>query len=194
MRRLVTAIAMLALAAGATACRTAQAKAPATRPALEVPPPPPRLIEPLPSEPVATLEPVADLPPPPPTTSRPRTVNREAAARETAKPEPKPEPPPPTTTEPAAPATNPPANPQPQIRTPGDNSESARQVREILDRAAKGLEKVDYLKLTPQRKESYDTAKRFIVEAEEALKASNIVYARFLADKAETLARELQGR
>lgn len=193
MRRVLTAIAILGLAAGASACRTAQAKAPATRPPLEVPPPPPRMVEPLPSQPVTPLEPVGDLPPAP-TTSRARPpAARENASRDTAKAEPKPEPPPPT--EPA-PAANPPAaaNPPPQIRTPGDNSETARQVREMLDRTGKTLEKINYQQLTQQRQESYNDAKKFMREAEDALKASNFGLAQKLADKAETLAKELQGR
>ena len=190
MRRLLTAVTILALVAGTAACRTVQAKAPATRPALEVPPPPPRMIEPLPSAPVAPLEPVADLPPAP-TTSRPKST-REVASRETAKPEPKPEPAPPT--EPAPPVTPPAATPQPQIRTPADNSETARLVREMLDRTGKTLDNIDYQRLTPQRRDSYEDAKKFMREAEDAIKASNFSYALKLADKAETLAKELQGR
>jgi hypothetical protein len=187
------AIPILALAAaGLSACSAAQAKGPATRPAMEVPPPPPRIVEPMVAEPPPPIEPVADLPPPPATSSRPRpAASRENASREPAKTEPKPAEPPPAET---APPTPPPANPAPQIRTPADNSETARQVRDILDRANKGLSTVDYRALTPQRKESYDTAKQFILQAEDAVKVSNFQYAKYLAEKADTLAKELQGR
>lgn len=192
MKHPISILPILALAAmGASACSVAQAKGPATRPALEVPQPPPRVVEPVTAEAPPTLEPVADLPPPTTTSPRPRsTASRETASREAPKPEPKPETPPPTE---SAPAPAPP-NPAPQIRTPADNSETAKQVRDILDRANKGLSTVDYRVLSPQRKESYDTAKRFILQAEDAIKVSNFQFARYLADKAETLAKELQGR
>ena len=193
MKHPISILPILALAAmGASACSVAQAKGPATRPALEVPQPPPRVVEPVTAEAPPALEPVADLPPPPTNSPRPRSQpSRETASRDAPKPDPKPETPPATDT---APPPAPVTNPAPQIRTPADNSETAKQVRDILDRANKGLSTVDYRVLTPQRKESYDTAKRFILQAEDAIKASNLVYARFLADKADILAKELQGR
>lgn len=194
MKKVLAVLPIFGLAAlAASACSTAQAKGPTTRPALEVPQPPPRLVEPMPAETPAPIEPVADLPPPPTASSRPKSQpsSRESASREAAKPEPKPETPPaPEAAAPTAPA----ANPAPQIRTPADNSETARQVRDILDRAKKGLSTVDYQGLTPQRKESYDTAMRFIQQAEDAVRVSNFQYAKFLADKADTYAKELQGR
>jgi hypothetical protein len=192
MRKAFLVIPLLGLLTAAAGCLTGRAETPAQRPALEVPPPPPRIVEPLPAEPAVTIEPVADLPPPPATaSSRPRPPARDVASKEATKPETKPDsPPPPETVAPA----NPPANPAPQIRTPGDNSETARQVRDILDRAGKTLSSIDYRVLSPQRKESYDTAKRFIQQAEDAIKTSNFVYARFLADKADVLSKELQGR
>ena len=192
MKKAAAAFVILAASVGATACGSAQAKAPATRPALEVPPPPPRLIEPLPAEPVAAMEPVADLPPAAPTTSRPRSqpsreTTREAAAKPEAKPETPPAVEPPAAAPPAAAST-------PQIRAPGDNSETARQVRDTLDRTARTLNGIDYGPLSKQRKESYETAKRFIAMAEDALKTSNVEFAKYLAGKAEVFAKELQGR
>jgi periplasmic protein TonB len=187
MKRLAIALLVAPLTA---ACLTGRAQTPARQPALDVPPPPPRVIEPVPAEPVTTIEPVADLPPVP-SPSRPRPQPPRDPGKE-AKPEPKPEAPPAPE---AAPPTNPPPpNPALQIRTPGDTSEAARQVRDILDRASKTLNSIDYGPLNQQRKESYDTAKRFILQAEDAIKAANFVYAKFLADKADTLAKELQGR
>lgn len=194
MKKVLAVLPIVVLAALATsACSTAQAKGPTTRPALEVPQPPPRVVEAMPAETPPPIEPVADLPPPPTASSRPRPQpsSRESASREAAKTEPKPETPP-AAQEAAAPTT--PVPPAPQIRTPADNSETARQVREILDRANKGLSTVDYRVLTPQRKESYDSAKQFIQLAEEAVRVSNFQYAKFLAEKADTLAKELQGR
>lgn len=177
------------LAPLSAACLTGRAQTPAQHPALEVPPPPPRVVEPLPEEPAARIEPVADLPPPPTAASRARP--QPAQPREAPKTEPKPEPTPPPET--AAPAS-PPPNPASQIRTPADNSETAQQVRDILDRTAETLGKIDYGGLNQQRRESYDTAKGFMQESEDALKISNFVYAKVLADKADKIAKELQGR
>ena len=86
--------------------------------------------------------------------------------------------------------------PPPPLRTPGtaDSAEAARQVREVIDRAAKGLASVDYGRISRERRTQYDNAKLFIQQAEEAIKQSNYVYARELADKADRIARELQGR
>jgi hypothetical protein len=194
MKHTLRLVAILAAASGASACVTGRAQTPTQRPALEVPPPPPRVVEPLPAEPAPPLEPVADLPPATSTSVRNRPAPRDTGPREAAKPDPKPEPPAAAAPETASPAPTTGANPAPQIRTPDDNSETARQVRDILDRASKALASIDYRPLTRQRKESYDTAKRFIQQAEDAIKASNFVYARFLADKADILSKELQGR
>src|SRR3954452_23672620 len=106
MRKLLLGVA-LASPAASGACASAQAKSPADRPTLEVPPVPPRVIEskpvaPPPPEPVEELPPVAPLPP------RARTA---PPAREAPKPEPKPADTTPPTDPPApaaaAPATQP---------------------------------------------------------------------------------------
>ena len=49
--------------------------------------------------------------------------------------------------------------------------------------------------LSPEtRKKAYNDAKLFATQAEEAINAANLVFAKELADKAERLAKELQGR
>ena len=102
------------LAAGllASACATARAAAPIERPALEVPPVPPRIVEPAPAPDPGNFEPVADLPPEkpvPPASAKPRpssareTNNREPQKAESKPPEPLPVvEPPPTAPPPAA--------------------------------------------------------------------------------------------
>lgn len=172
-----------ALASGA--CASVGAKVPADRPALEVPAPPARIIEPGP-RPEPIPEPVGELPPPP-ATPRPRP----AAPREPARPEPKVEPPPIEAPPPVAPVT-----PPPQLRTSGtaDGAEALRQVREILDRANKTLKAIDVRKLQSARREQYNTARLLITQSEDALKASNFDIARNLADKADRIAKELQTR
>ncbi len=183
---------LLALVLPLAACASASAKSPSDRPALEVPSPPPRVIEP--AAPIeAQPEPVADLPSATPTApAKPRPQPREGGTRETVKPEPKPE-------VPAEPSQGPPVPPTPpesQLRTPGtaDGAEAARQVREILDRARSALGTINYQTLTDERRKAYNESKDFMQGAEDALKKQNYVFARSLADKAEKLARELQGR
>lgn len=181
----------------AAACASAQAKGTNDKPALDVPPPPPHVIE-LPAEP---LEPVAEVPgtvPPSGTgAARPGRTSREAPpkpAASEAKPETKPDtpPPPPETPAPVAP---PPA-PAPQLKTPqtADTETAARSVRTTIDRANRTLGGVNYGPLSNERKKAYDDAKLSLKQAEDALKQGNIVFAQAMATKAETLARELAGR
>jgi hypothetical protein len=191
-RRLL-GLALLAVLAGACASATAANSRSDPMP-LAIPEPPPRLIEPLPE--------VAELPPPEPVRREPTpTVPRisrpardnGAAGRSDPKPEP---------AKPAEPApvvetavTGPPA-PRPELRTPetADEEEAARQVLHTLDRASKTLAKVDYRTLGKDGQEQYNTAKRFIDQAEEALRARNQIAAKYLADKADTIAKGLTGR
>jgi hypothetical protein len=64
----------------------------------------------------------------------------------------------------------------------------------MLDRAKKALDSIDYRPLTKERRSQYDSAKLMISNSEEALKTSNIEYARTLADRAERIVKELQIR
>ena len=183
------AVAVLALV-GASACATTRAETPRERPALDVPVPPPRVITPLPAPDPPPPEPVGELPGnAAPTPTRPRPSRpAETAKPETQKPEEKPvEPPPAATTV---------APPVPQLRIPetGDNNQSSAGIRDIIDRTRKVLRTIDYGPLSNQRKKAYDDARLFADQAEEALKGNNLVFAKELADKAERLAKELQGR
>ena len=188
------------LAAGllASACATARAAAPIERPALEVPPVPPRIVEPAPAPDLGNLEPVADLPPEkplPPASAKPRpssareTNNREPQKAEAKPPEPLPVVEPPPTAPPPVPAA-------PLIRTPAtaDAAASERQIRDTMLSAQKGLSNVPFDRLSGQRKKAYNEAKDLIQRAEVAIKASNFELAKDLAGKAEKLANELQGR
>lgn len=174
---------------GAAACKTARAATAIERPNLEVPPPPPRVIEPAPPVELPPPEPVGEVPATTTGTgaARPRPQRDPATAKPEVKPETPPEPPPPTPTVPATP---------PQLRAPGlaSGPETAGEIRAILDRSQAMLEKIDYGRLSKPRQNSYDTAKRFHAEGEKELKAANYVLAKELAEKAERLAKELQGR
>ena len=176
-----------------SACASARAKAPADHPTLEVPPPPPRTIEPTPRVESPGPEPVPDLPTSSPAApSKPRpNATREAPPRSEPKPA---ETAPVETIPPAAPAA--PIPPAPQLRTPGsaDGREAAKQVRDLIEGARRGLSSINYQKLSEAQKGQYNTAKLLLAQSEEQLKASNFDLARSNADKANRLATELQGR
>ncbi|HMF60398.1 MAG TPA: hypothetical protein VK595_08500 [Vicinamibacterales bacterium] len=186
MTKLLLLIAIGCLA-GSAACASAQAKSPSDRPNLEVPPVPPRVVEakvvePPPPEPVEELPPVAQLPP----------QKRTTPPRDTAKVEPKPAEPAPE--QPAA--STPVAPPVPQLRTPStvDGAETTRQIHDVIERAKKGLGSIDYTRLSTERRNQYEQAKLMVTQSEDALKGSNFEFARNLAEKADRLAKELQGR
>ncbi|MBA3949660.1 MAG: hypothetical protein H0X44_06920 [Acidobacteria bacterium] len=79
------------------------------------------------------------------------------------------------------------------MRTPqtANDEQAERQIRSLIGRAQGTLQNVDYRALSAAARQQYDTARRFITQAENALKIRNYVFARNLADKADTLARQL---
>ena len=193
MRRTL-AIIVVVFGAGvlSAGCATTRAQAPTQRPALDVPPVPPRVIEPvLPPEPT-TLEPIGELPtapstnPPRPRPNPPRDASREA--KSDAKPP-----------EPAQPETTPPPAPQPApvgpLRTSrtADGAKAEQQIRDVIRRTNGLLGKIDYQVLTPERRKVYNEAKQFVDGAETAIKEEKFELALEFAEKAETLARGLQG-
>jgi hypothetical protein len=188
-------ILLLALLVPAAACTAARAQVPPEdHPALVVPPVPPRVIEPLPSEP-PPIDPVGDLPTAPANPPRPRPQTRDNNRPASSDPKPEAKPPDTPPTDPAAPQLAPNSQPVPALRTPGtsDGPEMARQIRDTLDRAVKMLEKVNYQALKPDSLQNYENAKSFIKQAEDALKANNVVSAKSLADRAENIAKLLAG-
>jgi hypothetical protein len=75
--------------------------------------------------------------------------------------------------------------------TPGSESQTVAAIRDLLGRATRDLSRVNSASLNNDGRTQFDTARRFIQQAEEALKARNIVYAGKLADKAATMAAVL---
>jgi hypothetical protein len=69
-----------------------------------------------------------------------------------------------------------------------------RSIRVHLDGAVANLNRVDYPTLSTDGKANFDQARRFIAQAEQALRAKNLVFAQTVADKAATLAAQLAGR
>jgi outer membrane biosynthesis protein TonB len=190
-------ILVILLSAGAFGCTHAQAKATPANPPLDMPEPPPRDVETaeagapspvgLPQEPARNTQP---RPRPAPTREQPRTEQR-------AEP-PKPETPPPpaTTVEPPKPATEePPRPPTTVLTTPtGQEGDVERTIRATLERANTDLNRVNYQMLNADARTQYDYAKRFIRQAEDAIRAKNRNFAKTVADKAAAIAAQLAGR
>jgi len=183
MRKGLLALPLIAVVA--TACASAQAKGKSEdRPALMVPAPPARIVEP-----AEVVEPVPDLPstpsptgaPAPPRAPRPTPTKPPTSE---ARPEAKPAEPPPA--EPAVPPP-PPARP-----TPDPNA--AKAVRTTIDTARGILNGVNFGQLSNVRKKAHTDAKLLLQQAEDALKEGNLAFAQGVANKAETLAKELAGR
>ena len=163
------------LAAG---CAKAQAKSSPDGPALQVPQPPPRVIVAAAEPPPLPVEepPVAPVPQPAPPVLVPRPA------------------PPPRATRPEPPVESPPANRvERTLRAPGDVARE-RAIRDRLTGASADLTRADYGRLSAGAREQYDQAKRFIQQAEQAIKDQNLAFASTLADKAATLAADLAGR
>ncbi|HUF23092.1 MAG TPA: hypothetical protein VMN81_03110, partial [Vicinamibacterales bacterium] len=157
MRRLLCFALMTLSLAG---CATARAAAPLETVRLEVPPVPPRVI-------VPDIEEVA-LSPEPGDVVRPAAQRPDAQARPPEKPADPPKP----------------VEEAPRVRTPqmANNEEADRVVRAIMARAQGLLGGVDYRALSPAARQQYDIARRFITQADNALKIRNYVFARNLAD------------
>lgn len=147
-------------------------------PALDPPAPPPRVV-------AASLEDTPEPPPPaapealaPPAVRPPaRTTPPKAESR----PEP-PRPEPPARTAPPSLTLTPAAGTEIQTET---------AIRNLVARAARDLARVNVAALTADGRAQFDTARRFLQQADDALKARNLVFAGKLADKAATLAAAL---
>lgn len=176
----------IVLAATAAGCASTRAKTPVAPLALDVPPPPARVIvpvEPDPPPPSAAPEPEARTQKPTrPRTVAPRPDPRADANRATAKPET----PPADVSKPASPAPAETVTLQQEL--PASPAEMVRRVRQQLDQAKSDLARVNYGGLNADGKSQYDTAKRFIEQADQALKEKNVVFAGKLAEKAASLA------
>lgn len=190
MTRLLRTTVLIALTAiGCSACATTRAEVPRERPALDVPMPPPRVIEPLPVPDPPPVQPVGELPggstPVPP---RPRPMR---PAENNAKPEVKPE----ETKQPETPVpASPPPVPQLSIPEAANAARLTAEIRGTIERTRAALEKIDYGPLSDARKKAYNEVKLFADQAEAELKLNNLLVAKELADKSERLVKEFQGR
>ena len=172
-----------AVASGSGACALVQARTAPVEAPLDVPPPPPRTAMVPTPDPTPATEP-AVAPPAEPIPPVPRPAEPAARIAPTTR-EPSPQ-----TTAPAAP---PPA-PNLTLR-PGGASTSTVSVEEVMTligRASKSLDAVPRHRLNEASRTQYDAARRFLAQAQAAVKVDNLVFARFLAEKAETLAKGLR--
>ena len=72
--------------------------------------------------------------------------------------------------------------------------EVERSIRASLQRASADLYRIDYRALNADARTQYDTAKRWVRQADEAIRAKNLVFAKSIAEKAATIAAQLAGR
>jgi hypothetical protein len=178
----------LATAGLSVGCTRAQAKATLEPPPLNVPMPPPRVVEAAVVEAAAPAppeqEPVADVTPPRAATP---------PARASRPPEPKPIEPAETTVKPED-APRPPAPTPLQTLPPQQEGREETRIRTAISQARGNLNRVDYRALGTDGRTQYDQANSFIKQADDALKAKNLVLAWSYAEKAATLAAQLYGR
>ncbi len=177
--RVVAIACGLAAAALNAGCATARASVPPPPPTLAAPDVPPRIVAeylpdpPLPAEPVSTEAVAAS-----PQLDRP-------ARRDPRRPD-----------APAEPSQTPPATPPASapslaMQNTGANAKADQSVRSLLAQANRDLGRVVYQTLDADGRVQYDTARRFMQQADDALKARNVVFAGKLADKAATMAAVL---
>ena len=184
MSRLACAI-VVALSLAGASCVSAQAKGEPGGPALSPPEPPPHTIIPVEIVEEAAAPPAAPLPTP--------VIVRPSSRPPAPKPE-KPVEKPAEKTDPAgatAPAPAPAPVPSAPLLTTANVTEVEKAVRSRMAQASRDLDRTDYRALNTERRAQYDTAKRFIQQADEALRVKNLVFAEQLADKAATLAAAL---
>jgi hypothetical protein len=184
-QRVVILVLILAGAA-VSGCASSRAQVLEDQPTLAVPPVPPRTIDPPAIVEPPPVEPLPEVALPPATTAKPspRLGNRQTDNRPESKPEPPAETP--------APAASP--APVAPLRTPNTPSgpEAARQIKDMLDRAAGVLKRVDYQRLSDDRKANYRAAQSFVDQGLEALKRDDLSLARSFAVRAEDIARQLE--
>lgn len=180
-RAIVFATALLA-----GACVSSPARSSITVP-LEIPAPPPRVaMDPVP----AVVAETPEVPERPPVTPAEKTATpRTPPAASTAAPAAPAAPLAPVTV-PEPPRTTPP----PELRPAGaaGRTPTAAQVRDRLARTKQKLDMIDRHRLNAGKRADYDSARRFLSQAEAAVKDNNLLLAESSVEKAETLADGLK--
>jgi hypothetical protein len=175
-------IAIVLLTASLSACAAkAQVRSEVPLPLLDPPPPPPRVVasyEPEP-EPIPVTPAVEPAAPVRPAARPPRAEQKPEPAVTTPEPAE-------TVARPGAPGASLTLSP-----APGTESQTVAAIRDLLTRASRDLARVNAASLNSDGRAQYDSARRFIQQAEDALRTRNIVFAGKLADKAATMASVL---
>lgn len=187
--RLIVLVVMagVSLSAGAAGCAQKRLQAEPEVPPLAEPGPPPRVLPPLEGGPIEGALPASvDTAPRPRPASRPRGQSRPADATRTdpARPD--------AAAQAAAPEEPGAAEPAPPgLQLVPSGAEAARiesEIRQQIVRASQDLNRVDYRALNADARTQYDTAKRYLTLADQAIVERNLIFARTLADKAGAIA------
>jgi hypothetical protein len=167
---------LLTVSLGACAAK-AQVHSEVELPLLDPPPPPPRVVTIYQDEPaLVPVAPVVEAVPARPPARPPRIE---------AKPET------PATAEPPAEVAKPAPPPLTLSLSPGAEAQTAGAIRDLMTKATRDLARVNTAALNADGRAQVEAARRFLQQADEALKARNVVYAGKLADKAATIAAVL---
>ena len=156
---------------------------------LEVPEPPPR-VPPDPIPAVIAGTPVSPDHPVSAPVSRPLATPPPVASTAAAPPAA----PPPAQTPTVAPPEPPRTGPPPELRAAGTAGRplTAAQVRDRIVRTRQKLDAIDRGRLNAGQRADHDSARRFLSQAEGAVKENNLLLAESSVDKAETLADGLR--
>ena len=155
---------------------------------LEIPEPPPRVaMDPVPA--VIAETPATPVPEKPPTAPVARPAGQTSPPPPAVVSGPPAGPPPAATTaEPVKPT------PPPELRPagPAGRTPTAAQVRDRVMRTKRALDLIDRRRLNAGKRSDYDSARRFLSQAEAAVKDNNLLLAESSVEKAETLANGLR--
>lgn len=170
---------MLAEAACASSPARSSVKVP-----LEIPEPPPRVaMDPVPA--VVVAEPVVPDRPSVAPAARPPALSPPSPASTAAAP--------PAATPPAVTVEPPRTTPPPELRPSlGAGRPTPAQVRDRIARTKQKLDQLGRGKLNAGKRNDYDSARRFLTQAEAAVKDNNLLLAESSVEKAETLADGLR--
>lgn len=171
-----------ALLAGA--CASSPARSSVKFP-LEIPEPPPRVaMDPLPA---VVVEAPAEPEQPPVAPAENKTPPKSSPPAASASPPPAAPPPAVIAPEPVRPS------PPPDLRPAGAaGAPTAAQVRDHVARTKQKLAMIDRRRLNAGKQVDYDSARRFLSQAEGAVNANNLLLAQSSVEKAETLADGLK--
>jgi len=171
------------------ACRHSHPETEPAMPPLAVPLPPDRVLPPLEGGPIEAAVPTTAEQPP----ANPRPAPRRREAPRPTEGAPRTDAAPAQAVPEAPPAEAAPPAPAPvlQLTPPGEEARVQQAVRQQLAQADHDLGRVDYRALGVDARAQYETAKRFALLADQALKDRNLVFAQTLADKAAAIAAVL---